>query len=170
MKEFKTNLNPLIPLIRFLGVLIFGVVLIKIFYTFFRNLTENSAREYFILFVGVPLIGYLFYVFLKGFSRSTKNYVLDNFSLRVFNLLTLQTEKISKENIRGFSTSEIPYRIATFKQIIIYLRDGRKLELMQFEYFNFRKIESALCYNDYIFLGHELYVWKFLDFRVYHFE
>jgi hypothetical protein len=170
MKEFKTNLNPLIPLIRFIGVLIFGLILIKIFYAFFRNLTENSSREYLILFVGIPLIGYLFYVFLRGFLRSTKSYFLDNFSLRVFNLLTFRTEKISKENIKGFSTSEIPYRISTFKQIIIYLIDGRKLELTQFEYFNFKKIESALLYNDYNFLGHELYVWKFLDSRVYHFD
>ena len=84
--------------------------------------------------------------------------------------MTLKTKTIYKDNIKGFSTSKVPYRIWNFKQIIIYLKDGTKINIMQFAYFNFNKIELTLVEKKYNYLGHEKYIWKWVNRRVYKYD
>ena len=95
---------------------------------------------------------------------------MTNSHLTVTDILKLKTERIEKGNIKGFSDSEIEYRIGTFKQLIIYHADNRKFEIMQFEQFNFKQIKPTMIDFGYSYLGHEPYTWKFIDSRVYYFE
>ncbi len=57
-----------------------------------------------------------------------------------------------------------------FKQVIIYLNDGTKLDLMQFNFFNFKCIKQALIDLQYTYLGYESYKWKWFDDRYYRFD
>ncbi len=102
--------------------------------------------------------------------KTTKSYIITPDGIEVINLLTFQKTAISKKEILGFSTSEIPYKIGNFKEILIYLKNGDKIDLMQFAYFNFKKIEPALIDKRYDFLGYEPYIWKWVNSRVYKFD
>jgi hypothetical protein len=107
---------------------------------------------------------------LKSFLSTTKNYLIKNNSIEEFNYLILSTRIINKSDVKGFSTSIVPYRINNFNQIIIYLADGSKISIMQFSYFNFKKIEPALKENGYKYFGYEPYKWKWFDNRVYGYD
>ena len=41
---------------------------------------------------------------------------------------------------------------------------------MQFSYFNFKKIDSALINKGYNYRGFEPYIWKWFDSRVYSYD
>ncbi|WP_207429505.1 hypothetical protein [Pedobacter sp. SYSU D00535] len=122
-----------------------------------------------ILFLSLPF-GALFYMYFIVLLKTTKSYIITPDGIEVINLLTFQKTAISKKEILGFSTSEIPYKIGNFKEILIYLKNGDKIDLMQFAYFNFKKIEPALIDKRYDFLGYEPYIWKWVNSRVYKFD
>ncbi|MDP2174721.1 MAG: hypothetical protein Q8K70_02295 [Bacteroidota bacterium] len=109
-------------------------------------------------------------MFFKAFITTTKNYLITDQTIEEFNVLTLKTKTIYKDDIKGFSTSKVPYRIWDFKQIIIYLKDGTKIDIMQFAYFNFKKIKPTLVNKKYNYFGHEPYIWKWFNSRVYRYD
>lgn len=147
-----------------------GALLTRIFYVCFTNFGTDTTRAIWIFIIGVPIVGTLFYIPLKGLFKNSKIYSVTNSHLTVTDILKLKTESIGKDNIKGFSDSRIEYRIGTFKQLIIYLSDNRKFEIMQFEQFNFKKIKPTMIDLGYRYLGSEPYTWKWFDSRVYYFD
>ena len=170
MEEFKTHFNPVIAVFRALFLLlIIGVICFFIF-LLVTNSIEFSSHNIFVLLFFLVLCGSFFYIILHALIKSTKSYRIKESGLDVYNIITLTLTSLDKNDIKGFSTSVVPYRIWNFKQITIYIKDGRKFELMQFEFFNFKKISESLIERNYEFLGQEPYIWKWFDSRVYKYE
>jgi hypothetical protein len=168
--EFKVRFNPLIPLFRLAWVIAAGAFLIMIFYASFTRFQEDPTRTILIFLLGTTVVGFLFYIPLKGLISNSKIYSISKDSLTITDIVRFKIETVDKEMIKGFSDSEIEYRIWSFKQIIIYHVDNRKFEIMQFEQFNFRRIKKELIDHGYKYFGFEPYQWKFPDSRFYYFE
>ena len=170
MRIFRTTFNPLVPLSRFsMMTLFWGIPLVF----FYKIITDSDLRKPEFLTV-MLLICLLFivvgYLFAKPLWSETKNYRITDNSIEVYNFLTFNKMLIKKENIKGFSTSALQYKIGRAKQIIIYLEDGSKWELMKFSYFNFSKINKVLIEKQYRYLGHEFYQWKWPNSRIYKYD
>lgn len=170
MNEFKTKLNPFIPIGRLaISIVVFGLICFLINRVLFENKTHEVEK-----YIGFLLLALFFLlliqIYLKEFITKTKSYIITGQLIKEYNFLTKKTKIIKKEDIKGFSRSKIPYQIWNFKQIIIYLKDGSKIDLMQFAYFNFEQIEPFLIENKYRFFGYEPYNWKWFNSRVYTFD
>jgi|SRR5690606_23581421 len=170
MTNFKTYFNPLIAIGRLAFSVFFGGLTFFLIYLLFRDFKTNGLKEYITIILGVTIFGAIFQMFFKALVTTSKNYLITDQTIEEFNVLTLKTKTIHKEDIKGFSTSKVPYRIWDFKQVIIYLKDGTKIDIMQFAYFNFKKIKSTLVDKRYNYLGHESYIWKWVNSRVYKYD
>lgn len=167
---FKVKFNPFIPLIRLIWVTSTGVLLTGTLYLGFTLILTDTWNAILILLIAVPIIGFLFYTPLNGLLRNSKIYSISRDNLTVIDIVRFKKETVQKEMIRGFSDSEIEYRIGTSKQIIIYCADRRKFEIMQFEQFNFKNIKGAMVDKGYLYFGYEPYHWKFPDKRFYYYD
>ena len=167
---FKTRFNPIIPFVRILFLSILILAFILIFDELYFSKKNHSLEDHFKIVFGVLFFGVIVWMFGKQLIRTTKTYTFANDYIKEFNFLTFSSRTIPKDHIKGFSTSIIPYRIMNFKQVIIYLKDGTKIDLMQFNFFNFRSIQHALNELNYAFLGSETYKWKWFDDRYYRFD
>lgn len=170
MKDFKIYFNPLVAIARLTFSISCGGMTCLIIYLLYRDYNTNGLKEYLAILLGAAFFGALFHMFFKSFITTTKNYLITDNFIQEFNLLTFKTKTIEKKDINGFSTSVIPYRIGNFKQIIIYMKDGSKIEMMQFAYVKYKKIKPTLDAKKYNYLGHEAYVWKWLNSRVYKYD
>ena len=170
MNDFKTYFNPLVPIGRLAFSIFFAGLTCFIIYLLFRDFKTNGLKKYFTILLGATIFGVIFQQFFKGFITTTKNYLITDQTIKEFNILTFKTKTIDKNDIKGFSTSVVPYRIWNFKQVIIYLKDGTKIDIMQFAYFNFKKIKPTLVDKKYNYLGHETYIWKWVNSRVYKYD
>jgi hypothetical protein len=170
MNDFKTYFNPLVPIGRLAFSIFSGGLTCFVIYLLFRDFNTNGLKQYLTIILGATIFGAIFQMFFKAFITTTKNYLITEQTIEEFNLLTLKTKTIYKDDIKGFSTSLVPYRIWYFKQIIIYLKDGTKIDIMQFAYFNFKEIKPTLVDKKYNYLGHESYIWKWVNSRVYKYE
>ena len=170
MDDLKTYFNPLVPVGRLAFSIFFGGLTCFVIYLLFRDFKTNGYKEYFYIILGGTVFAVVFHQFFTDFVTKTKNYIITNQTIEEFNFLTLKTKTIYKDDIKGFSTSIVPYRIWDFKQIIIYLKDGSKIDIMKFAYFNFKKIKPTLVDKQYNYLGHEPYIWKWVNSRVYKYD
>ena len=170
MNGFKTYFNPLVAVGRLVFSIFFCGLTCFIVYLLFRDFKTNGLMQFLTILFGATIFGIIFQVFFKAFITTTKNYLINERTIEEFNVLTFKTKIIDKEEIKGFSTSKVPYRIWDFNEIIIYLKDGTKIEIMQFAYFNFKKIKQTLVDKKYNYLGHESYIWKWVNSRVYQFD
>ncbi len=170
MDDLKTYFNPLVPIGRLAFSIFFGGLTCYIIYLFFRDFKTNGFKEYFFIILGATVFAVVFQMFYKALITTTKNYIITDQTIKEFNLLTQKTKTIYKDDIKGFSTSTVPYRIWNIKLVIIYLKDGTKIDIMQFAYFNFKKIKPALVDKKYKCLGHEPYIWKWVNSRIYKYD
>lgn len=170
MEDLKTYFNPFVPIGRFAFSIFFGFLTCFIIYLFFRDFETNGFKEYCFIILGATTHALLFRMFFKAFITTTKNYLITEQTVEEFNILTQKTKTIYKADIKGFSTSTVPYRIWNFKQVIIYVNDGTRIDIMQFAYFNFNKIKQTLVDKKYTYLGHEPYIWKWVNSRVYKYD
>ena len=170
MNDFKTYFNPLVPVGRLAVSIFFSGLTCLIIYFLFRDLKTYGLKQNLTMLVGLTIFGAIFQMYFKAFITTTKNYLITDETIEEFNFLTFKTKTIYKEDIKGFSTSIVPYRIWNFKQVIIYLKNGRKIDIMQFAYFNFKKIKPTLIDKQYNYLGDEKYIWKWVNSRVYKYD
>ncbi len=170
MENFKTHFNPIIPTGRLIFALFFLILFLMMFYALFRDFQAMGFKEYLVVFLGIVFFGAFAEMFITPLLTTTKNYVIDDKVIKEFNFLTFKSKTIPKEMVKGFSTSKIPYRIWNFKQVIIYLKDGSKIDMMQFAYFNFKEIGPLLIEKEYDYLGHESYIWKWPNRRRYKYD
>ncbi|MGG7034391.1 MAG: hypothetical protein ACI7YS_04245 [Flavobacterium sp.] len=111
-----------------------------------------------------------FKILIQRIIKAIKTYSIKNDSIEVFNMLTSKTKSIDKDAIKGFSTSVIAYGIWEIDEIIIYLKDGAKISIMQIAQSNFKDIKSALLDKNYNYLGSELPYNVSLYNRIYKYD
>lgn len=168
-QEFKPKFNFLIPIFRLIYcIFLFGLTVLFTYYLVLSILaTERDLIEIGAILSGLILFYSYSHVITKSFFLQTKKIAVTKDFLKEINCLRNTTRLISREDIIGFSTSIVPYKIGRFSQIIVYLKNNEKIELMQFSYFNFKKIEPVLISYGYKYLGFEEYRWKWFDRRYY---
>jgi hypothetical protein len=168
--DFKAYFNPIVSIFRLLFSLAFAGLACFIIYLFFKD-TSSHGNPYFAgKLLCIAVSGILFLVFFKALLSSAKTFRITGQHIQQFNYFTFSSTTIDKNEIKGFSTSETRYRLGNFRQVIIYLKNGKKINLMQFSYFNFRNIQPALIENGYNYFGYEPYKWKWFNNRVYKYE
>jgi hypothetical protein len=91
-------------------------------------------------------------------------------SLIITDHLRCKRQTLQRADIKGFSLSEYPLRGLSVKSILLYLSSGKKIELPQFLFFNFKQLPPALEQNGIKFLGKEPYSWKWIDSRTYKYD
>ena len=116
------------------------------------------------------LVIFLCYRFLKLLRTQRKILSFENNYLKVIDAIFKSERLIDKSEIKGFSLTTYPTKVWDFKEILIYLTTGEKIELPQFLYTNFKDIKSEFERKGLKFLGHERFRWKFLDSRYYQFD
>lgn len=164
--------NYLVLFFRFLiliGSCIYLYVLLEIIPDYWQ---EN--RNYLVKAIGI-LAGFLLaYILINRMIRFLNyqryNFFLYNDRITMKNVISGKETDILIQEIKGYSLSNYPTKIRDFKEIIIYLKNGKKIELPQFLFFNFKDLMQSLNMSDINFLGHENFKWKFLDSRVYQYE
>jgi len=90
-----------------------------------------------------------------------QTYLIDN--------LLLKKENISNTS-KGYSKSQFGKLQTNYNTIIIYLLDGRKVNLPKFMYINFKEIEKQLDTAGISFLGNEQFQWKNIIQRKYQYN
>lgn len=171
MSDFKTKINPLVPFGRLFTSLFFVVVTFYIIiYRLFHDFSSNTVFETLKNVLGVAFCGFMVLFWIRIFIKRTKTYTITDNEILEYNYLKFSTRIIKKDDIKGFSASVVPYNIWDFKQFIIYLKGGTKIDIMQFEYFNFSDVDIILIKKGYDFLGVEPYEWKWFDRREYKYD
>ena len=171
MKLFKTRFNYLILVGRFILMLFFGTLSVFLMYLIIEKLKLQSySNEVLQLVLFNFILMYLTYHFVAIICKQSYNFELEEGNIFKISILSDKKELLKTDQIKGFSTSIYPIKVWNFKSIILYLKNGKKLELPQFLYFNFNEIENKLIENSVIKLGHEKYKRKFFDSRHYQYE
>lgn len=156
MNDLKTQLNLLIPIGRLFLSLFGGLNIFLFLPSFICDFKINEFSKYIPFVLVLFVLGIIIFIFIKPFVKTTKSYTIKSDSIEEFNFLTFKKKSIDKENIKGFSTSLLQYGIWKFDEIIIYLKDGSKINIAEFTYFNFSKIKPTLIDKNYKYFGFEL--------------
>ncbi|KIO51134.1 hypothetical protein IW18_19165 [Flavobacterium hibernum] len=171
MNQFKTRYNYLILVARFIFTIFFGALSIIMIYVLIKDSKSNNyLSEFFFGIVFNIIMIYLTYHFAILIIKQSYNFKIEENSIFKISILSGRKELLKTNQIKGFSISEYPIKIWNFKSIILYLANGKKIELPQFLYFNFNKIENELIENSITKLGHEKHKWKSFDSRYYEYE
>ena len=163
MKTVKTFPNLLWLLLNLAFLSFFGLMIfvclewIFEFKGFFKNNSENKIGMIFLL-IFVSLIFLYFYYQLSNHYTFAK---ISSSGIVIFQLLKLKIEKLSFEEINGYSKSEISYgRVPlnyTSKSIIIYSKRYNQFELIKIFNLNFENFEKEFMKAEIKYLGKEQY-------------
>ena len=173
MENFRTKYNYLIFGLRVVFFLFFaGLLFVFLFYAAPRMLQDKSFdfKTFIGLLAGLFLFLFLPYRFGKLLVTQRDVLSFENEEFQLIDAITGKKHSISVHELKGFSMTKYPTKVWDFKEIILYFNNGRKIELPQFLYLNFREIKPAFESNGLRFLGIEPFRWKFLDSRHYHFD
>ncbi|WP_146171794.1 hypothetical protein [Flavobacterium magnum] len=169
MTNFQTKFNYFIFVLRIILTLFAGSMLI--FTVIVSPSLLETEKDSFAIISGVILFallwGFLCYRVAKLVFTQIHIFDFKNHELTIINAITKVEKQIKLDEIRGFSTSQYQTRVWDFKSVIIYYENGRKEELPQFLYLNFKKIPVALEAIGINNFGYEPFVWKFFDSRHY---
>lgn len=110
------------------------------------------------------------YRFLKLLRTQRNILIFEKNHLKIIDAVFKTERAIHTSEIKGFSLTTYPTKGWDFKEILIYLSNGEKIELPQFLYWNFKDIKPGLELNGLRFLGFEKFRWKFFDSRHYEFD
>ena len=142
MQPFRTKLNPLVPIGRFLFALFFLAMLAFSVHFLLQESSWKSA-------IGPATMGALsfcvIFLFIRGLLTQTRNYCFTPQELVVTNYLPYQAERFRRAEIEGYSLSLIYSRMGTFRQITLHVSPHRRFTLPQFCYWNFKAFELALA-------------------------
>jgi len=173
MKVFKLKYNYLIFGLRLLSFIFFLTLFFGlIFIVAPKTLQSNNLNfKIFIgLLAGLFLAAFFIYRFAKLLLTQRNILTFVDGQLKRSDAIIKKESIINVEDIKGFSLTRYPTRVWNFKEIIIYLNSGEKIELPQFLYWNFSDIKKKLESNGLVFLGGEPFRWRFPDRRYYKFE
>ena len=156
MNTFKTQFNYLLFSFQLLLVFYFACLTMLCFYALFFQWEKGVSSFLGMIFV-CSIMAAFTYGSLHPLLLRSKNYTIGDDDIKVKNILTRQRTAIPKSELKGFSTSKKSYRLFSFNLVLLYLRDGKKIELMQFSYWNFKHIQEAFSDRGYLYLRDEPY-------------
>ncbi len=154
MNYFKARLNPFTALLRIFYLIFVAGIITLITSLYINDFSKAHITEHILV---APVILVLLLLLLKRVQRfisTTKEYIIGDDNIKVINFIK-SSETIGKDAIKGFSTTVVKYRLWDFDEIIIYLKDGKKISLMQYAYFNFKEIKQELENRKYYYMGEE---------------
>ena len=149
---FKTRINPIIPLLRTILVLLFLALVVLIIYRVGQDILRDDFDfgKIFFGMIGLLVFGTISFLFARTLCVESIRLTVDKDQIVVENLFTRRTKVYKSAEIKGFVFSKAPYRLWNFKKIIIHLDNKNKIELMQFAYVDFEKIKESLVGNGYM--------------------
>jgi hypothetical protein len=163
MKTVNTFPNLLWLFLNLVFLLFLGIMILIClewvfeFKGFFKNNDENKIGMIFLL-IFVSLIFLYFYYQLSNqfiFAKISSNGIV------IYQLLKLKVEKLSFEDVNGYSKSEISYgRVPlnfTSKSIIIYSKRNNQFEIIKLFNLNYENFKSELKNIESEYLGKEPY-------------
>ncbi|GGF25957.1 hypothetical protein [Flavobacterium limi] len=171
MKHFRTQFNYIILVGRFIFTIFFAGLSVLMLYLIIENFMAKDYLAMMIFGIIFNLIMiYFTYLLIIAIIKQSYNFTFEEGSIYKISVLSRQKELLKTTEIKGFSTSEYPLKIWNFKSLILYFQNGKKIELPQFLYFNFKEIENKLIENSIRKFGHEKHKWKSITSRHYEFE
>jgi hypothetical protein len=171
MKILKTKFNYLILIGRIFFTSFFLLLSFLAFYTAYLELNGNGFSVMILFaFIFLLILIYLIYHFADLIINQSYNIFICKTSISKVSIFNSRKRSFDFNQIKGFSTSDYPIKIWTFKSIIVYLNSGEKIEIPQFLYFNFKAIEEVLINNAVKNFGYEEFKWKSFNLRYYKFE
>lgn len=145
MEIFETKYNYLVLALRVLFFL-FVIALFIGFATFVIPKAINGRQFGFKSILGMIaatfLLVFLFLRFLKLLINQRNILTFGADHLRVIDAVFKNEKIINNSDIKGFSLSRYPTRFWNFKEVVIYLTNGKKIELPQFLYWNYKKYKT----------------------------
>ncbi|RQO66449.1 hypothetical protein DBR43_30035 [Pedobacter sp. KBW06] len=170
MTPFKPRFNIFIPSLRLTGILVGLNLLIFMISGFIENIgfEELKHKEVYLFAVGILAIGFSWVGLTVSFLKKTRNYTITDTFIKKYNFLNFSNTYYYKNDVKGFSTCKIRTRHLHYEMLTIYLCDDTKIDLEQFAYFNFSRIQFELYEKGYDYLGEEDYVPNFFG-REYQF-
>ncbi|MBF9255570.1 hypothetical protein I2I11_19885 [Pontibacter sp. 172403-2] len=152
MKKYTLKLNLLIPILRiaFLGVSI-GMIILMIFLIRDKewgNFSEDAVFVFYTIFViwAFSLGGYQM---VKGVLTETLWIKITEEHIEIRNLTKFRKHILTKSDISSIFRSNKQFGRGTWKTVVIYTREGKSYELVQFNYFDFKKIIEAFIHFGY---------------------
>lgn len=170
--RFKAKFNYLIFWLR----LFFGIFTLCVFVVFilvspelFKSF-ERGLKFYIGFLAGLFLYTYLPYRFFKmAYLQRESLFIYEDY-IQIDKILSKTLEDIPLIDFKGYSISRYPTKLWNFKEVILYLKNGKKIEIPQFLYINFKDFLEALQKSKLTHLGYEPYKWKFPDGRKFLFD
>ena len=135
---------------------------------------NNVEHAIFLLSVFFILMGFFSFSFIYSIIKETYNISISNNSFKLIRPFSLNEKTILKENIKGYSKSQIKYGIYignslfNTNSIVVYFDNSKPFELVKYNYMNFKQIENQLKELNVPYLGFEEYQTG-LFFRKYKF-
>lgn len=152
MKEYRLKFNFLIPILRatFLIVsisIIIFLLLIIVDKGIAQIMKDIPALLYFLFIIG--LFSVIIYQMVKGLFNETLSIKITNDNIEIRNLILFKKDILTKNDVSGIYSSDKQFAKGTWKTVIINTANGKRFELVQFNYFDFKKIIDVLTYFGY---------------------
>ena len=173
MTDFKSRYIYPIFIFRLIGLLVLIATISVFIFIGIPSLTKQHSglKAFGLISIGLLLFAYL--IIMLGKSTLTQRYsVLKSYDQVILHDNLFGRHIALDENFKGFSLSSYADKrsVFDFKTLVFYFSNGKKVEMPQFLYSNFKDIIPWLTEQHINFLGHEPYKWKNLFSRHYYFE
>ncbi|MFT3934147.1 MAG: hypothetical protein QM726_11065 [Chitinophagaceae bacterium] len=168
MEQFKTKfVYPIFFFFLLMFLFWFCVFLTMVSLGIYHLSIGKSINDNLKLLLGVFFL-FGFFCLMCGHMTLLLRYGLIMADKKIILINYLFWRRIDITNsIQGYSRTDFGSRGTSKKTLILYLNDGRKINMPKFMYFNFSEIETHFIDNKIKFLGEEPYKWKNLIQRKY---
>lgn len=143
MKSYILKFNFFIPILRlgFLTLLVWCIIiLLKIIED--KSIDSFGAIIYFFFIFSIIIVS--FYQMLKGLLTETLWVKVTPEQIEIKNLILFKKSIIKKQELTGIYNSTKQFAKGSWDSIIIDSNNGKRFELMQFNYFAFKSIFQEL--------------------------
>ena len=143
MKEYTLKYNFLIPILRTAFLIFSAALLIHAVNKFkekgLHELTQEIGFALFLIFV-IGLFSVSIYQMIKGIMTETLWIKITDEQIEIKNLILQKRYILTKNDISSIFRSNKQFAKGTWETVVIYTREGKSFELVQFNYFDFSKI------------------------------
>lgn len=152
MKEYTLKLNLLIPIFRIaflvisIGMVVFTISLIR--EKEWGNFSEDAVFVFYTIFV-IWLFSLGVYQMVKGVLTETLWIKITEEHIEIRNLTKFRKHILTKNDISSIFRSNKQFGRGTWETVVIYTREGESFELVQFNYFDFKKIIEVFIHFGY---------------------
>lgn len=143
MKEYTLKFNFIIPVLR-LASLIFSIAIVIIMIMVVKEkewkmLLEEVGFALYSLFI-IGLFSILIYQMIKGILKESLWIKVNENQIEIKNLVLQRKYILTKNDISSIFRSNKQFGRGTWETVVIFTKEGKSFELVQFNYFDFKKI------------------------------